>query len=465
MLIIGSLSAQTDQSATYVPQSMAISETSSFDSATKMIMVPQLTPSQLEMQTPTETVFIQNAPAAANTAGSPSPLTHKWSSTGITKPRNAFDVAITNSYGRAASQPQAIAENNSLVTSDIPGTLETPLDLTNCSLSLSEPPAFEDFTTATSSTNEIEQGNALSSDILITIDEATPRHSLSPAAASESTSNASGSLSLCGDSQQNPDSHATHEPPCSPDQDRDPCLTTINATEQTKNPEAAKGKSTPSCQPYQSNARSSPEGSASITTPSVDRPESYPSIAMVVPAPPWMRGKFARATTRVAALTCKKQLRSSRDGDNHQDPEVSSPGATQQRPKKKSKPTAKSLRHSLDGSDPVPCDCSRAMHKAHGRAILTVESSGQKPAYYLTFVPDASPLLTQTPPADTSGKQRPYTSDENALLVRLKEREGMPWAEIAAHFPERSASSLQVHYSTKLRHKVKTRAERLRRRP
>ncbi|KAB8077633.1 hypothetical protein BDV29DRAFT_188517 [Aspergillus leporis] len=181
----------------------------------------------------------------------------------------------------------------------------------------------------------------------------------------------------------------------------------------TKNPEAAKGKSTPSCQPYQSNARSSPEYSASITTPIVDRPESYPSIAVVVPAPPWTRGKVARATTRVTALTCKKRLRSSRDGDDHQDPEVSSPGATRQRPKKKSKPTA-------------------------------------------------NPMLTQTPSADTSGKQKPYTSDENALLVRLKEREGMPWAEIAAHFPERSASSLQVHYSTKLRHKATTRDERLR---
>jgi hypothetical protein len=183
---------------------------------------------------------------------------------------------------------------------------------------------------------------------------------------------------------------------------------------------------------------------------------------VVVPAPPWMRAKVARATTRVAALTCKKRLRSSRDGDDHQDPEVSIPGATQPRPKKKSKPTTKSLRHSLGGSDPVPCDCSHAMREVHGRAILTVESCGQKPAYYLTFVPDPSPMLTQTPPADTSGKQRPYTSDENALLVRLKEREGMPWAEIAAHFPKRSASSLQVHYSTKLRHKASTRTERLR---
>ncbi|KAH2164613.1 hypothetical protein KXV74_007192, partial [Aspergillus fumigatus] len=131
-------------------------------------------------------------------------------------------------------------------------------------------------------------------------------------------------------------------------------------------------------------------------------------------------------------------------------------------PEEESKPMAKPLRHSLGGSDPVPCNCSLAIQEVRGRAILTVESSGLKPAYYLTFVPDAILMLPQTPPTDTSGKQRPYTSDENALLVRLKEREGMPWAEIAAHIPERSASSLQVHYSTKLRHKATTRAEKLR---
>jgi hypothetical protein len=118
------------------------------------------------------------------------------------------------------------------------------------------------------------------------------------------------------------------------------------------------------------------------------------------------------------------------------------PDATIHHPKKKSKPTAKSLRHSLDGSDHFSCDCSRATHVVRGRAILTIESSGQKPADYFTFVPDSGPLLTQTLPADTSGKQRPYTSDKNALLV------GMPWAQIAAHFPGRSPSSLQ-DYATR----------------
>lgn len=103
---------------------------------------------------------------------------------------------------------------------------------------------------------------------------------------------------------------------------------------------------------------------------------------------------------------------------------------------------AKPLRHSLGGSDPVPCNCSLTIQEIRGRAILTIESSGLKPAYYLTFIPNTIPMLPQTPPTNTSGKQRPYTSDENALLVRLKEREGMLWAEIATYFPEQSASSL-----------------------
>jgi hypothetical protein len=280
---------------------------------------------------------------------------------------------------------------------------------------------------------------------------------MSPAASSESASNASGSFLMCGDSQQEPVNNA-HEPPCDPDQDRDPCSMTINIPEQAKNSEEAKGTSTPSCEPYQSNAGSSPECSASLSTPSVDRPESYPSIAVVVPAPPWARGQATRATTRVAAMTWKKRLRSSRGSDDHQAPEVSIPDAIRQRPKKKSKPPAKSFRHSLGGTDPVPCDCSRAVHEVRGRAILTVESSGPKPAYYFTFVPDASPMLPSAPPADASGKQRSYSSDENALLVRLKEREGLPWTEIAAYFPDRSISSLQVHYSTKLRHKAASRS-------
>jgi hypothetical protein len=421
---------------------------------------PAQDPRSFQRSFSTESGFTQT-PATANIPDSSTTYTHEWSSTGIAKPWNVFDVEITNFYGGAATRPQMITENKSAATRVIPATLEAPLDLTNRSLSLSEPPATEDYATPTLPTaNELDQEIALSGNIPDAIDAATPCQPMSGAAAFDSASNSSSSLTVCRTPQQEPCKLS-----CDLDEgrrDRYPCSSTSNAPEQTKVSETGEGTSTPSCQPYQPNTGYSPECSASLATPSVNRPESYPSIAVVVPAPPWVRGRVTRTTTRVAALSCKKRLRSSRDADDPQDAEVSISGATRQRPRKKSTPTAKPLRHSLGGSDPVPCNCSLAIQEVRGRAILTVESSGLKPAYYLTFVPDASPMLSQTPPADTSGKQRPYTSDENALLVRLKEREGMSWAEIAAHFPERSASSLQVHYSTKLRYKATTRAEKLR---
>lgn len=61
---------------------------------------------------------------------------------------------------------------------------------------------------------------------------------------------------------------------------------------------------------------------------SVNRPESYPSIAVVVPAPLWMQEGVTRSTTSAAAARCKKQLQSSRDADDPQDPKLSIPGAT-----------------------------------------------------------------------------------------------------------------------------------------
>ncbi|KAB8212891.1 hypothetical protein BDV33DRAFT_197194 [Aspergillus novoparasiticus] len=125
----------------------------------------------------------------------------------------------------------------------------------------------------------------------------------------------------------------------------------------TGNPKVVEGMSIPSCQLYQSNAPSGSECPASLATTSVDTPT---------------QGKVTRTTTRVATVTCKKQLQTS---------------------------------------------------------------------------------SAQSPLVDISGKQRPYISEENALL-----------AEIAAHFPERSVSSLQVHYPTKLRHKATTQAGKPRRR-
>lgn len=73
-------------------------------------------------------------------------------------------------------------------------------------------------------------------------------------------------------------------------------------------------------------------------------------------------------------------------------------------------------------------------------------------------------MLSQPHTAFIPGKLKPYTSDENALLVRLKEKKAMSWSEITTHFPGRNMSSLQVHYSTKLRHKASSRSGKPRRR-
>jgi hypothetical protein len=45
--------------------------------------------------------------------------------------------------------------------------------------------------------------------------------------------------------------------------------------------------------------------------------------------------------------------------------------------------------------------------------------------------------------------------EEDALLLQLK-REGLSWDEISDRFPERSKGTLQVHYSTKLKHRSET---------
>lgn len=44
--------------------------------------------------------------------------------------------------------------------------------------------------------------------------------------------------------------------------------------------------------------------------------------------------------------------------------------------------------------------------------------------------------------------RRPMTTDEENLLIHLKEECRLPWAEIASRFYERNPGSLQVHYST-----------------
>jgi hypothetical protein len=111
-----------------------------------------------------------------------------------------------------------------------------------------------------------------------------------------------------------------------------------------------------------------------------------------------------------------------------------------------------------------------------GRAILTIETQGSEPTFFFTLVPDSVPSTSYVashspphnceeasrvlkPPVSASrstrgkSKRRTYSTDENNLLVKLKEERKLTWKEINDYFPDRASASLQVHYSTKLKHR------------
>jgi hypothetical protein len=89
-----------------------------------------------------------------------------------------------------------------------------------------------------------------------------------------------------------------------------------------------------------------------------------------------------------------------------------------------------------------------------GRAILTIETQSSEPTFFFTLVPDnvrsTSRVPSQSPPRNsekkgrilkrpstksrsTRGKDicRPYSRDEDHLLVKLKEEGRLTWEEIA----------------------------------
>ncbi|ELR03564.1 hypothetical protein GMDG_06222 [Pseudogymnoascus destructans 20631-21] len=51
------------------------------------------------------------------------------------------------------------------------------------------------------------------------------------------------------------------------------------------------------------------------------------------------------------------------------------------------------------------------------------------------------------------GRHSTYSEDDDELLIQLKEKDKLPWDEIAEYFPERTKGTLQVHYSTKLKNR------------
>lgn len=274
-------------------------------------------------------------------------------------------------------------------------------------------------------------------------------------------------LSIMGssDTQHSGDYRKDTAPSQTSDLGESPCSRANDPSERAKSSGTAQDESAlsgPSAPPI---VRSSSECSRSRTILSSDIPVRYPSIEVVVPSPSWKQ-EATRRSTRAAAAVCKKRLRSGRGTGNHRDRNTTSHNTEQPcQKRKKQRSSIKRLSGIQDSSIPVLCHGSGAIQGIRGSALLTVESNaGPKPAYFFTFVPDLSPMLPQSHTTLITGNQRPYTSDENALLVQLKEREALSWSEITAYFPGRDMSSLQVHYSTKLRHKVSSRSRKLGRR-
>ncbi|KAF2176867.1 hypothetical protein K469DRAFT_395500 [Zopfia rhizophila CBS 207.26] len=62
-----------------------------------------------------------------------------------------------------------------------------------------------------------------------------------------------------------------------------------------------------------------------------------------------------------------------------------------------------------------------------------------------------SPLVDSVRQAQRPRPKHRFTAEEDALLIELKERQNLPWERIRKRFPGRTAGSLQVHYSTKLK--------------
>jgi hypothetical protein len=53
--------------------------------------------------------------------------------------------------------------------------------------------------------------------------------------------------------------------------------------------------------------------------------------------------------------------------------------------------------------------------------------------------------------AGATNRSNRFLSEDDQLLIKLKEDRGLPWKEIAKIFPERSEGSLQVRYCTRLK--------------
>ncbi|KAG0158345.1 Putative SANT domain DNA binding protein [Penicillium digitatum] len=205
----------------------------------------------------------------------------------------------------------------------------------------------------------------------------------------------------------------------------------------------------------------------------------YPPVAVVIPPVRSRRTRSARSKFQSASSEMSLSRESERSGDSTDKGFIRnnlqsglSVGESNEvlgcpRPR-----TSTNASYEFQGSrDDLP-NCHNTSRDIIGRAILTIDSEGPKPTFFLTIVPDNIPSpnrlctpcnhevvapsknrkqsVTKCRASQAKGKNRRYSPDENYLLVTLKEEKRLTWDEITAHFPGRKKSSLQVHYSTKL---------------
>ncbi|KAK1146190.1 hypothetical protein N8T08_003280 [Aspergillus melleus] len=377
--------------------------------------------------------------------------------TGATHEWNIFDVEIDNVYD--ATQPPMTEDVEAAVTTIMSTARDILVDGERSTLAFLEPVLLKVSTTSDSCLAEANhldcshpgmRENGLPDAVPDTKKMETSRLSCvpcvtAPTPAPEQANNALSNQSAMGNSEQESakrklpitgpcSSGSMHPGDCEKDTEpsqisdlgEDPCPRANDAPELARVSGTAEDKSGPSGSFSPPTVYSTPECSGARTIQGSDSPARYLSIAVVILPPSWKQGA-TRTSTRAAAAMCKKRLCSERDTDNHHDGNATFYDTEQPGQKrKKRRPSIRPLSDPPDASIPVSCHCSGAIQGVRGSAFLTIESnSSLKPAYYFTFVPNPEPMLSQPYTDDIPEKQRPYTSDENALLVRLKERETM----------------------------------------
>ncbi|GIZ43258.1 hypothetical protein CKM354_000649000 [Cercospora kikuchii] len=74
----------------------------------------------------------------------------------------------------------------------------------------------------------------------------------------------------------------------------------------------------------------------------------------------------------------------------------------------------------------------------------------QPPIQPTTYAANTSRPIAWTPPGLVNNK---WSTEDDALLIRLKEHDRLSWAAIGQHFPSRSVQNVQKNYSSKLKGK------------